>query len=90
MDSFMMEYDIHTLLDLLTLGATGTVIYCMTNTEMRATYQKEQDSLKFFMVVSTHFDAGSRMFAADWPPEGPNQGLPESCPGRSSHMLRFG
>lgn len=50
--SFMMEYDIHTLLDLLTLAATVTVIYCMTQTDMRATYQREQDGMKFFMVVS--------------------------------------
>lgn len=50
----MMEYDIHTLLDLLTLAATVTVVYCMTQTDMRATYQKEQDGVKFFMVVSDH------------------------------------
>lgn len=48
----MMEYDIHTLLDLLTLTATVAVIFCMVNTEMRSTYQKEQDALKFYMVVS--------------------------------------
>lgn len=30
--SFMMEYDIHTLLDLLTAGATAAVLYAMLAT----------------------------------------------------------
>ena len=47
MCSFMMEYDIHTILDLLTLIATGGVIACMVlHPEMKLTYQREQDKLK--------------------------------------------
>jgi hypothetical protein len=49
--SFMMEYDIHTVLDGLTLLATLGVIYCMLFTEMKKTYQKEQDIVKFYYVV---------------------------------------
>ncbi|KAG2482328.1 hypothetical protein HYH03_018737 [Edaphochlamys debaryana] len=49
--SFMMEYDIHTVLDGLTLIATLAVVYCMTATDMRLTYQKEQDMIKFYYVL---------------------------------------
>jgi ER lumen protein retaining receptor len=38
------EYDIHTLLDLLTLAATIWVIYCMRVT-LKATYNKQMDSV---------------------------------------------
>lgn len=52
MCSFMMEYDIHTVLDILTLLATGGVIACMVfHPEVKLTYQREQDRLKFFMVA---------------------------------------
>lgn len=50
--SFMMEYDIHTVLDLLTLLATLGVLYCMLLSKMRVTYQKEQDLTKAYFVVS--------------------------------------
>mmetsp|Transcript_6274 Transcript_6274/g.13783 ORF Transcript_6274/g.13783 Transcript_6274/m.13783 type:complete len:280 (-) Transcript_6274:393-1232(-) len=49
--SFMMEYDIHTVLDGMTLLATGGIIYCMTLTEIKQTYQKDQDNIKFYLVV---------------------------------------
>ncbi len=48
----MMEYDIHTVLDLLTLLATLGVLYCMLLSKMRVTYQKEQDLTKAYFVVS--------------------------------------
>jgi hypothetical protein len=61
--SFMMEYDIHTILDALTLAATGIILYCMTSTDVAPTYQKEQDKVKYYYVVgefmilaaTTHF-----------------------------------
>lgn len=47
-----MEYDVHTLLDGLTLLATVGVIFCMTlQPDVRQTYQKDQDKLKFYFVV---------------------------------------
>ncbi|KAF5832248.1 KDEL receptor B [Dunaliella salina] len=49
--SFMMEYDIHTVLDALTLLATCIIVYCMTSTEVALTYQKEQDKVKSYYVV---------------------------------------
>lgn len=49
--SFMMEYDIHTVLDFLTLAATGIIVYCMTQTDIALTYQKEQDKVQFYYVV---------------------------------------
>lgn len=49
-----MEYDLHTLLDALTLVATVAIIYCMTCTNMKVTYQKEQDTVKSYFVVSGH------------------------------------
>ncbi|MEW5306124.1 MAG: hypothetical protein WDW38_003279 [Sanguina aurantia] len=48
--SFMMEYDLHTLLDALTLVATVAIIYCMTCTNMKVTYQREQDTVKSYFV----------------------------------------
>ncbi|CAD7697255.1 unnamed protein product [Ostreobium quekettii] len=42
--SFMMEYDIHTVLDALTLLATGWVIYTMMF-QLKHTYQVELDTL---------------------------------------------
>ena len=47
----MMEYDIHTLLDFLTLLATVWVIY-MLRSPLRSSYQDKEDSLKFYFVVS--------------------------------------
>ena len=56
--SFMMEYDIHTILDALTLLATGVIVYCMTSTEVALTYQKEQDKVQFYYVVRFKSPAG--------------------------------
>ena len=49
--SFMMEYDIHTLLDFLTLFATLWVIYEL-RFPLAASYQSEQDSVYSYYVVS--------------------------------------
>ena len=46
----MMEYDIHTVLDLLTLIATVWVIYTL-RIPLKDTYQEEQDSLQTYYVV---------------------------------------
>ena len=48
--SFMMEYDIHTLLDFLTLFATLWVIYTL-RFPLKASYQAEQDSVYSYYVV---------------------------------------
>ena len=48
--SFMMEYDIHTVLDLLTLIATVWVIYTL-RIPLKDTYQEEQDSVQTYFVV---------------------------------------
>lgn len=49
--SFMMEYDIHTLLDLLTLAATVWVIYTMRTT-LKATYNAQMDSMALLYVLA--------------------------------------
>lgn len=46
-----MEYDIHTVLDLLTLAATIWVVYTMRFTPLKNTYQKDQDTIKVYYVV---------------------------------------
>lgn len=48
--SFMMEYDIHTVLDVLTLGATGWVVY-MLRFPLKASYQAELDAVNPLMVA---------------------------------------
>ncbi|GAB4822734.1 hypothetical protein N2152v2_009780 [Parachlorella kessleri] len=48
--SFMMEYDIHTLLDFVTLAATGFVIYCLRG-PLKESYQAELDSLNPLVVA---------------------------------------
>ena len=50
---FSLRYDVHTVLDLLTLVATGFVIYVIMNgsSGLRATYMKEQDSMSVAMVL---------------------------------------
>ncbi len=48
--SFMMEYDIHTVLDLLTLIATAWVIY-MLRGPLKDSYQAELDNLNHLFVV---------------------------------------
>ena len=47
----MMEYDIHTILDLLTLLATLWVIY-IVRFQLYESYQPEQDSIHDIYVVS--------------------------------------
>ena len=46
----MMEYDIHTVLDFLTLIATVWVIYTL-RIPLKDTYQEEQDSVQTYFVV---------------------------------------
>lgn len=46
-----MEYDIHTVLDGLTLAATGWVIYELWG-PLKSTYQAEQDNIQAYYVVS--------------------------------------
>ncbi len=48
-----MEYDIHTVLDFLTLAATVWVIYELV-LPLKDTYQAEQDSVQWYYVVSLH------------------------------------
>lgn len=50
--SVMMEYDIHTVLDAMTLVATAWVLYSMIATPVKQTYQAELDSVKWYYVVS--------------------------------------
>lgn len=47
----MMEYDIHTVLDALTLSATVCIVLAMMFTSLKQSYQKDQDRVKFFYVV---------------------------------------
>jgi hypothetical protein len=73
--SFMMEYDIHTVLDLLTLLATGWVIYTLLF-QLWDTYQADQDVIKSWMVVrgSIHLP-----ISPCW--------LPAHCAGPREHAL---
>ncbi|KAK9814293.1 hypothetical protein WJX72_003536 [[Myrmecia] bisecta] len=48
--SFMMEYDIHTILDLLTLVATLWVIYTL-RFKLNDTYQASEDTIQTYYVV---------------------------------------
>lgn len=51
--SFMMEHDIHTILDLATLVSTLWVIY-MIRFKLKATYNEDLDNLpKYYMVSVT-------------------------------------
>ncbi|KAL4431200.1 hypothetical protein ABPG75_006456 [Micractinium tetrahymenae] len=49
--SFMMEYDIHTLLDLLTLVATGWVIYSLRG-PLKESYQADMDITNPLLVAA--------------------------------------
>eukprot|EP00877_Chromochloris_zofingiensis_P000685 jgi/Chrzof1/10617/Cz05g05110.t1 len=49
--SVMMEYDIHTVLDAMTLVATAWVLYSMIATPVKQTYQAELDSVKWYYVI---------------------------------------
>ncbi|VVB09636.1 unnamed protein product [Arabis nemorensis] len=48
--SFVMEYDIHTILDLATLGTTLWVIY-MIRFKLRASYMEDKDSFALYYVL---------------------------------------
>ena len=48
--SFVMECDVHTLLDLMSLAATGGVVYALRG-PLKATYQKEFDTMHNLMVI---------------------------------------
>ncbi|PSS31255.1 ER lumen protein-retaining receptor like [Actinidia chinensis var. chinensis] len=48
--SFVMEYDIHTLLDLATLGTTLWVIY-MICFKLKSSYMEDKDNLAIYYVV---------------------------------------
>lgn len=51
-----MEYDIHTVLDGLTLAATCWVIYELRG-PLKSTYQAEQDNIQtYFVVVCSPLD----------------------------------
>lgn len=47
----MMEYDIHTLLDLLTLATTLYTIY-IVRVPLKATYQADLDNVNHLYIVS--------------------------------------
>ncbi|XP_039053737.1 ER lumen protein-retaining receptor erd-2.2-like [Hibiscus syriacus] len=48
--SFVMEYDIHTLLDLATLGTTLWVIY-MIRFKLKSSYMEEKDNFALYYVL---------------------------------------
>ncbi|XAR61659.1 hypothetical protein NMG60_11016139 [Bertholletia excelsa] len=48
--SFVMEYDIHTILDLATLATTLWVIY-MIGFKLKSTYMEDKDNLAIYYVV---------------------------------------
>ena len=60
--SFMMEYDVHTVLDLLTLVATAWVIYTLRVT-LKDSYQNEQDTIQTYYVVRVPARTTSVRFA---------------------------
>lgn len=49
--SLVMEYDIHTILDLATLAATLWVIF-MIRFKLKASYMVDKDTLPLYYVVS--------------------------------------
>lgn len=49
--SFVMEYDIHTLLDLATLATTLWVVY-MIRYNLRSSYMEDKDNIAHYYVVS--------------------------------------
>nr|CAB3481656.1 unnamed protein product [Digitaria exilis]CAB3481665.1 unnamed protein product [Digitaria exilis]CAB3483743.1 unnamed protein product [Digitaria exilis]CAB3504773.1 unnamed protein product [Digitaria exilis] len=54
--SFVMEYDIHTILDTATLAATLFVIY-MIRFKLRSTYMLDKDNFKLYYVIVEPFTA---------------------------------
>ena len=63
--SFVMEYDIHTFLDLMTLAATVWVVYTMRTT-LRKTYNDQLDDLHvvYILVPCTLARIGVDQFAS--------------------------
>lgn len=59
----MMEYDIHTFLDLLTLLATLLVIY-MLRFPLRDSYQAAEDNIQSYFVVCAPLHSLSHYSAA--------------------------
>lgn len=51
--SFVMEYDIHTILDSATLVTTLWVI-CMIRFKLKSSYMEDKDNFAIYYVVSTH------------------------------------
>jgi hypothetical protein len=51
--SFVMEYDIHTILDLATFVTTVWVIY-MIRFKLKASYMEEKDNFAIYYVVSSY------------------------------------
>lgn len=49
--SLVMEYDIHTILDLATLAATLWVIF-MIRFKLKSSYMEDKDTLPLYYVVS--------------------------------------
>lgn len=54
--SFVMEYDIHTILDSATLGTTLWVIY-MIRFKLKSTYMDDMDNLPIYYVVTLNFSS---------------------------------
>ena len=52
--SFVMEYDIHMLLDFSTLATTLWVIY-MIRFSLKSSYMEDKDNLAMYYVVSSFF-----------------------------------
>jgi hypothetical protein len=48
--SFVMEYDVHTLLDLLTFVATGWVLFMM-HTKLKKSYSSDMDTVRLEYIV---------------------------------------
>ena len=59
--SFVMEGDIHTVLDLVTLVSTVWVIY-MIRFKLKSTYNKELDNFPIYYVVDSSFLRTLRIF----------------------------
>lgn len=52
--SFVMEYDIHTILDSATFGTTLWVIY-MIRFQLKSSYMDDKDNFPIYYVVRPHF-----------------------------------
>lgn len=55
--SFIMEGDIHTILDFVTLVATLWVIYMM-KFKLKSSYMADLDTMHYWYLVSTFFSSG--------------------------------